>query len=130
MIDTNEYRKLNTSTEKAVFKYLTYRDYGHNQKIGMKLDLFYEATGLSEYGKYEAKRKLKQALERMRENGFIKSYYIDSQKLVNIDLITSKKRKVIEANNEKVSKEDKAKNEKPESIFEEQIDFIDSSEYL
>lgn len=125
MIDTNEYKKLNTSTEKAVFKYLTYRDYGHNQKIGMKLDLFYEATGLNEYGKYEAKRKLKQALEKMKVNGFIKSYYIDSQRLVSIDLITSKKRKVFDKKAKEDTKKEKQKNE-----FEDEIDFGGSYDFL
>lgn len=125
MIDTNEYKKLNTSTEKAVFKYLTYRDYGYNQKIGMKLDLFYEATGLNEYGKYEAKRKLKQALEKMKVNGFIKSYNIDSQRLVSIDLITSKKRKAFD----KKTKEE-TKKENPKNEFEDEIDFSGSYDFL
>jgi len=130
VINIKEYKKLKTCVEKSIYKYLVFRDIGVNRKIGMELDLLYKSTGLNEYSKSEANRKFKKAMERFILLGIVKKYEIKSNRIVNIDLITSKNRKVIETNNEKVSKEDKAKNEKPESIFEEQIDFIDSSEYL
>jgi len=135
MIDLNEYKKLKTSTERAIFKFITYRDFGQNQRIGMKLDLFYETTGLAEYGKYEAKRKLKQALDKMKQKGFIKSYSIDSQRLVNIDLITSKNRKTIEEKPKQKQKEKQKeltdkKEEMPKNDFEEDIDFSASMEHL
>lgn len=124
MINISEYKMLSTSAEKAVYKYLVFRDVGINTKIGMTLEQFYEITGLSEYGKYAAKKKLKDVLGKFSSMRIIKGFEIKSNKVIDIDLITSKKRSVIHAPEPKKEEIKRIKEEKyQQSEFEEDIIF-------
>jgi len=130
MINIKEYKLLSTSAEKAVYKYLVFRDPGVDTRMGMSLDLFYEMTGLSDYDKYAAKKKLKSVLRKFCEINMIRGFEIKSNKVINIDLITSKERKVIEQKNKKPKDKDKPKKEKNKSDFDDEIDFSGSYDFL
>lgn len=115
IINMNEFKRLRTCVEKSIYKYLVFRDIGINRKIGVELDLLYESIGLNDYKKGEANRKFKKAMDKLKDLGLIKSYEIKSNRIVDIDLITSKKRN---------------KSTKEKDVFSEDIDFSDKSKYL